>query len=308
MKECCQKYRYQFSQFKVVYSLAKAGRELANDDCRAQIPSGSVVYTDLSVYAKAFRERTERKGAAVQLLETFTLKHAARMLPDLLETADLQDSSCREFLLAVLETEVKGRNERRRKRNYSAAHFPPNIRPLEEFDPEELESGITQAQLTVLKELSWLDNCGNLVFAGPPGLGKTMVACGLGLQAVNSGYTVCFEKMTNLIRILDTAETERAAGFRLRNIRKAQLVIIDEIGYTPISRGQANRFFTFISDTYETSSIIFTTNKEIVDWAEMMGDPVLTTAMLDRILHHAKCYSFRGESYRLKHPDLYPQG
>ena len=165
----------------------------------------------------------------------------------------------------------------------------------------------TQAQLTVLKELSWLDNCGNLVFAGPPGLGKTMVACGLGLQAVNSGYTVCFEKMTNLIRILDTAETERTAGFRLKNIRKAQLVIIDEIGYTPISRGQANRFFTFISDTYETSSIIFTTNKEIVDWAEMMGDPVLTTAMLDRILHHAKCYSFRGESYRLKHSDLYPQ-
>ena len=147
------------------------------------------------------------------LLETFTLKHAARMLPDLLETADLQDSSCREFLLAVLETEVKGRNERRRKRNYSAAHFPPNIRPLEEFDPEELESGITQAQLSVLKELSWLDNCGNLVFAGPPGLGKTMVACGLGLQAVNSGYTVCFEKMTSLIKILDTAETERAAGF-----------------------------------------------------------------------------------------------
>ena len=226
------------------------------------------------------------------LLETFTLKHAARMLPDLLETADLQDSSCREFLLAVLETEVKERN----------------IRPLEEFNPEELESGITQAQLSVLKELSWLDNCGNLVFAGPPGLGKTMVACGLGLQAVNSGYTVCFEKMTNLIKILDTAETERAAGFRLKNIKKAQLVIIDEIGYTPISRGQANRFFTFISDTYETSSIIFTTNKEIVDWAEMMGDPVLTTAMLDRILHHAKCYSFRGESYRLKHPDLYPQG
>ena len=114
--------------------------------------------------------------------------------------------------------------------------------------------------------------------------------------------------MTSLIKILDTAETERAAGFRLKNIKKAQLVIIDEIGYTPISRGQANRFFTFISDTYETSSFIFTTNKEIVDWAEMMGDPVLTTAMLDRILHHAKCYSFRGESYRLKHPDLYPQG
>lgn len=241
----------------------------------------------------------------ISLLQTFTLKHSAKALPDLLETADLEGSSCREFLLAVLETEVIGRNERRRKRNYSAAHFPPNIRPLEEFDPEELDSGITQAQLDKLKELSWLDNGGNIVLAGPPGLGKTMVAVGLGLHAVNNGYTVCFEKMVNLVKILDTAETERSAGFRLKNLKKAQLIIIDEIGYTPITRSQANRFFTFISDTYETSSIVFTTNKEIMDWAEMMGDPVLTTALLDRILHHANCYSFRGESFRLKHPDMF---
>ena len=248
----------------------------------------------------------------ISLLQTFTLKHAAKALPDLLETADLQNASNRQFLLSVLETEVKGRNERRRKRNYSAAHFPPSIRPLEEFNPEELDSGITQAQLDKLKQLSWLDNGGNLLFAGPPGLGKTMVATGLGLHAigygllaVERGYTVCFEKMVNLVKILDTAETERTAGFRLKNLKKAQLLIIDEIGYTPITRSQANRFFTFISDTYETSSIIFTTNKEIMDWAEMMGDPVLTTALLDRILHHANCYSFRGESYRLKHPDMF---
>ena len=241
----------------------------------------------------------------ISLLQTFALKHSARALPDLLETSDTQGATSRQFLLSVLETEVKGRNERRRKRNYSAAHFPPNVRPLEEFDPEELESGITQAQVDRLKELSWLDNGGNLVFAGPPGLGKTMVAVRLGLHAINSGYTVCFEKMVNLVKILDTAETERTAGFRLRNLKKAQLLIIDEIGYTPITRSQANRFFTFISDTYETSSIIFTTNKEIMNWAELMGDPVLTTAMLDRILHHANCYSFRGEAYRLKHPDIF---
>ena len=241
----------------------------------------------------------------ISLLQTFTLKHSARALPDLLESADTANATHREFLLSILETEVQGRNARRRKRNYSAAHFPPSLRPLEEFDPEELESGITQAQVDKLKELSWLDNRGNLVFAGPPGLGKTMVAAGLGLHAINHGYTVCFEEMVNLVKILDTAETERTAGFRLKNLKKAQLLIIDEIGYTPITRSQANRFFTFISDTYETSSIIFTTNKEIMDWAEMMGDPVLTTALLDRILHHANCYSFRGESYRLKHPEMF---
>ena len=80
---------------------------------------------------------------------------------------------------------------------------------------------------------------------------------------------------------------------------------VGSITSTPISRAQANRFFTFISDTYETNSIVFTTNKEITDWAEMMGDPVLTTAMLDRILHHARCFSLQGQSYRLKHPELF---
>ena len=239
------------------------------------------------------------------LLETFALKHSSRQLADILERAENNNLSYREFLLDLLETEVKGRNERRRKRNYTAAHFPPNVKVLEEYDPAELEAGITESQIEQLKQLTWLDTCGNVVLAGPPGLGKTMIATGLGLEAINSGYTVCFEKMVNLIKILDSSETERSAGFRLKNLKKAQLVIIDEIGYTPITRSQANKFFTFISDTYETTSLVFTTNKEITEWAEMMGDPVLTTAMLDRVLHHAKCFSLRGESYRLKHPEMF---
>ncbi len=239
------------------------------------------------------------------LLETFSLKHTSKQLADLLEKAETEEISYRQFLLELLETEVKGRNERRRKRNYAGAHFPPNPRPLEDFDPSELESGISDSQIRQLKELTWLDTYGNIVLAGPPGLGKTMIAVGLGLEAINNGYTVCFERMTNLIKILDGAETERKAGFRLKNIKKSQMIIIDEIGYTPISRVQANRFFTFISDTYETASLVFTTNKEITDWSEMMGDPVLTTALLDRILHHARCFSLKGESYRLRHPEIF---
>lgn len=170
------------------------------------------------------------------MLGSFGFKHAPKALPGLLEVADLNAMPYKKFLLSVLETEVKGRNERRRSRNYAAAHFPPSVQPLEEFDPNELESGISHSQIESLKELSWLDNHCNLVFAGPPGLGKTMVATGLGLHAVNNGYTVCFEKMVSLIKILDNADTERNAGFRLKNLRKSQLLIIDEIGYTPISR------------------------------------------------------------------------
>ena len=247
----------------------------------------------------------QQMGRLRASLEAFGLKHVAKHIPELLEVAEREEQPYRQFLLNALETEVKGRNERRRHRNYALAHFPPSARPLEEFDPSELESGITLSQVRQLKDLSWLDTCGNIIIAGPPGLGKTMIALGLGLHAVNEGYTVCFEKIENFFDILSKADHERGAGFRLRNIRKAQLVILDEIGYATITKEQANRFFCFISDAYEKRSIIFTTNKEIPEWAEMMGDPVLTTAMMDRILHHARCFSLKGESYRLKHPELF---
>ena len=169
-----------------------------------------------------------RVGTLATSLEAFGLKHASRALPDLVESAERNELGCRDFLQALLAAESDGRFERKRRRNYASAHFPPGVRPLAEFDPSELESGITASQVEQLASLDWLDAHGNVVLAGPPGLGKTMVALGLGLLAVDEGYTVAFEKMESFIKVLDDAGVDRKAGFRLRYLRKCQLVIVEE--------------------------------------------------------------------------------
>ena len=222
-------------------------------------------------------------GHLASMPGAFGARHAARQLPDMLEAAERNEPGHRESLDMLLMAEAGGRNARRRKRSCPAAHFPPSVRPIEGLDASELEGGITAGQIEQLADLGWPGAHGNVVLAGPPGLGKTMIALGLGPKAVDEGHAVAFERMESLIDILDRAEVGRKVGFRLRYLRKAQPCIVDEIGYTPITKNQANRFLGFVSDAYESSSMILATNKEITQWEELMGDQVLTTAMLDRL-------------------------
>ncbi len=116
------------------------------------------------------------------------------------------------------------------------------------------ERKLSYTQLYQLKDLNWIDAHVNILFLGPPGIGKTMLAVGLGLEAINAGYSVCFERMASLMEIVDTAKTSRASNFRLRRIRRADLVIVDEIGFTPIRWEQANSFFNLVSEMYEKTS------------------------------------------------------
>jgi len=159
----------------------------------------------------------------------------------------------------------------------------------------------TKTEIANLLDCRWIDKKENLLFFGPPGLGKTHLAIGVGYQAIEKGYTVCFERITSLIKLLKTAEVQKTAEYRLRRLLKANVLVIDEIGYTPIEKREANLFFNMISELYEKSSVIITSNKSFESWAEMMGDTVMTTALLDRLFHHAKIFNLQGDSYRLKH-------
>jgi len=233
----------------------------------------------------------------VDLLSSLKLRGILSGLDEEINEAETQRVSYLSFLNSLLRVEIGDRRERRLRRNMTAAHFPVEKR-LEEFEFGRVK-GITKSEISQLLDFRWIDNHENLLWFGPPGIGKSHMSIALGIKAIEAGYTVCFERIINLIKLLKTAQIQRTSGFRVNRIMRADVVIIDEIGYTPIERREANLFFSLISELYEMSSIIITSNKGFDSWAEMLGDEVMTTALLDRLLHHAKVYNLDGESYRL---------
>ena len=231
-------------------------------------------------------------------LKALKLRGVTHELDALITDAERQKSSYISFLNALLETEIVDRNARRLRRDMSAAQLTLEKR-IETFVFARV-AGIGKTEAANLLDCSWIDRRENVLFFGPPGIGKTHLAISFGLAAVDRGYTVCFERVTNLMKLLKTAGIQRSSDFRIRRIMKSNLLIIDEIGYTPIEKKEANLFFNLVSELYEKASIIITSNKSFEDWAEMLGDEVMTTAMLDRLLHHAQIFNLDGESYRLK--------
>lgn len=232
------------------------------------------------------------------MLKALQLSGIEHKLDELLNDSERHKHSHLVFLNHLLDAEHKYRRERKLQRNLSAAHFPV-IKTLADFEMAQLK-GIGQTDLANLSDNRWIDRRENVLLLGPPGLGKTHLAIGLGQQAIHAGYSVCFERMTHLVKLLKVAAIQKSAEHRLKKIRKANVLIIDEIGYTPIDRQEANLFFNLISELYERTSIILTSNKSFEAWAEMLGDTVMTTALLDRLLHHAKIFNLSGKSFRLK--------
>lgn len=234
----------------------------------------------------------------ISLIKTLQLYGILKQFDEILNDAEVTKASYLQFLNSIFQAEIDIRSRRRYERNLASAHFPA-LKTLDTFEFGSVK-GIGKSQIINLRDCHWIDRNENILFFGPPGIGKTHMAIALGVNAVEQGYTVCFERMTNLIRLLKTMGIQRNAGSRVKRIMKANLVIIDEIGYTPIERRESNLFFSLITELYEKAALIITSNKSFDSWAEMMGDTVMTTALLDRLLHHSRIYNLDGESYRIK--------
>jgi len=234
-----------------------------------------------------------------QHMRTLRISEAAGILDNLLMEAENKSLTYQEFLDKLLKHEVRRRDEKSMERRLKQAAFPEH-KTLDEFDIAKQKS-LSKKQLKQLRELQWLEQAYNIILLGPPGVGKTFIAAGLGLDAVYSGYKVSFISMGDLVHVLKTQEITRSSQTRLKRIIASDLVIIDDLMFLAMDRHEGNLFFQLVNKLYGQSSVIVTSNKGPEDWAELLGDQAIATAILDRLIHRCEIISFNDDSYRMTH-------
>jgi DNA replication protein DnaC len=234
------------------------------------------------------------------LCDSLKLGAVAASWPTLAEQCIAQEKSYGEFLCALLESEQQQRNERTRQLFSRMAGFPAH-KELSTFD-FKFATGVPKQQIQELSALTFIERNENVVLLGPSGVGKTHLAIGLGLKAVQAKKKTRFITAADLMLQLSTAKRQnKLKQYLSRSVMAPRLLIIDEIGYLPFGREEANLFFNVIAKRYEYGSIILTSNLSFGQWPSAFADDAtLTAAMLDRLLHHSHVLQLSGDSYRLK--------
>jgi DNA replication protein DnaC len=235
-----------------------------------------------------------------QHCETLKLPSIANEWSALADHMAKTQTSFADFLQAILDIETKARAQRTREMLLKFAGFP-GIKHFDDYD-FGFASGAPQKQLKELTGLAFIERKENIVLLGPSGTGKTHLAIALGYLAVMQGMKTRFISAADLMLQLATArKQERLEAYLKRSVLAPRLLIIDEIGYLPFGREEANLFFNVIAKRYEQGSVIVTSNLPFSQWASAFADDqTLTAALLDRLLHHAHIVQINGESYRLK--------
>jgi DNA replication protein DnaC len=163
-----------------------------------------------------------------------------------------------------------------------------------------VSNGLQKQQLNQLRELNWLEQNFNLILMGPSGTGKTFIAAGLCYDAVQKGFRAYFKTMESLVKVLKLKDVTRSAAAEYKRILKSHLLVIDDIMMFPVTQQDAVAFFNLINELHDSTSLIITTNKSPAEWADVLKDSVLTTALLDRILYRCEIIKLTGKSYRMQ--------
>lgn len=231
-------------------------------------------------------------------MERLKLLRTAPLLPALLQDAAKRELGYTDFLEELFTSEVASKQEKKTSMLVAMAHLPFQ-KSLESFD-FKFQPSLDPKLLRELSGGRFVTEAENVLLLGQPGVGKTHLAVALGLKACALGYRTLFVSGSGLISILTKAHSENRLEEKLKQLVQPKLLIVDEIGYLPMERQGANLFFQLVSRRYERGSILITSNQSLAGWGEVFGDPLIATAILDRLLHHSTTINIKGESFRLK--------
>jgi len=249
------------------------------------------------------------KAAASSRRDHIRAQLADLKMPGALEALDTvlasvdSGSTAAEAIERLLGARITLRNNRRLQAAMRSSRLPA-VKTLADFD-FSFQPSIKREQIDSLHELGFLERKENVIFFGPPGVGKTHLAISLAIAAAQSGRRVYYGTLADIITSLEEAKAAGRLPHRLKTLTHPSLLVVDEIGYMPISPTGAMLFFQLINRRYERASTVLTSNKGFEDWGQVLGDDVMAAALIDRLVHHCHIVNIRGNSFRLRqHSEL----